>query len=50
MAGGPLFCCFGEGCLNNTVTGPGQVILQSMSFSKYVAAVRPVDQGVEGVA
>jgi uncharacterized protein (AIM24 family) len=55
MAGGPLFCCFGgEGYLNNTVTGPGQVILQSMSFSKYVAAVRPVDQGgddgVEGVA
>lgn len=49
FSGGPLFCCFGgEGCFNNTVTGPGQVILQSMSFSTYVNAVRPVRQGVEG--
>jgi uncharacterized protein (AIM24 family) len=49
FSGGPLFCLFGgEGCFNNTMTGPGQVILQSMSFSTYVAAVRPVDQGEAG--
>jgi len=38
-------CCLGgEGCFNTTLTGPGLVILQSMSFGKYRAAVAPPPQ------
>jgi uncharacterized protein (AIM24 family) len=35
-------CCFGgEGLCNATMTGPGIVITQSMSFGKYVKTVAP---------
>jgi uncharacterized protein (AIM24 family) len=34
-------CCGGEGCFNTTVEGPGLIILQSMNFAKFVAAVTP---------
>lgn len=37
----PMCCYGGEGCFNTTLTGPGLVILQSMSFEKYRAAVAP---------
>jgi uncharacterized protein (AIM24 family) len=33
--------CGGEGCFNTTITGPGLVILESMSFMRYKAAVQP---------
>ena len=40
--GGPMSWCFGgEGCCNLTMTGPGQVVIQSMSLGKYIAAVAP---------
>jgi uncharacterized protein (AIM24 family) len=40
--GGCCVCCFGgEGLFNTTLTGPGLVILQSMSFQKYQQAVAP---------
>jgi len=33
-------CCFGgEGCFSTTLTGPGRVYLQSMSFERFKAAV-----------
>jgi uncharacterized protein (AIM24 family) len=41
-------CCGGEGCVNTTVTGPGKVIVQSMSFQKWFAAVRPPQQDQNG--
>lgn len=37
------FCtclCGGEGCFSTTMTGPGKVWLQSMSFKKFQAAVQ----------
>jgi uncharacterized protein (AIM24 family) len=40
----PMCCLSGEGCFNTTLTGPGLVILQSMSFGKYRAAVMPPQQ------
>jgi len=49
LAGGPLTCCFGgEGLCVNTLQGPGKVILQSMSFAKFRAAVAPPPQKSEG--
>jgi uncharacterized protein (AIM24 family) len=49
LAGGPITCCFGgEGCMVNTLQGPGKVILQSMSFGKFKAAVQPPKQSNEG--
>lgn len=40
--GGCCVCCFGgEGIFNTTLTGPGLVILQSMSFEKYRKALLP---------
>lgn len=41
-------CCAGEGLFLTTITGPGMVILQSMSFEKYKAAVAPPVQGGAG--
>lgn len=39
---GPFVCCCaGEGCFNTTMTGPGLVIVESMSFTRYKAAVAP---------
>jgi len=33
-------CCFGgEGCFSTTLTGPGRVYLQSMSYQRFAAAV-----------
>ena len=46
-------CCFaGEGCCYGTLEGPGLVIVQSMSFEKYLNAVAPAYQGAanEGAA
>ncbi|GMI20423.1 hypothetical protein TeGR_g12344, partial [Tetraparma gracilis] len=38
----PCTCCFGgEGMCNATITGPGKVITQSMSFKKYIKNVAP---------
>jgi len=34
-------CCGGEGLFNTTLTGPGLVMLHSMPFQKYRAAVAP---------
>jgi len=36
-----MCCCGGEGMFNSTLTGPGLVVLQSMSFEKYRRAVAP---------
>ena len=33
-------CCGGEGCFSTTLTGPGQIWMQSMSFNKFQAAVQ----------
>lgn len=52
---GRLCTCFcgGEGCFSTTLTGPGQVWLQSMNFSKFQAAVQvtiqedEMDRGVD---
>jgi len=33
-------CCGGEGCFNTTLTGPGQVYVQSMSFEKFKKALK----------
>ena len=30
------FCCGGEGCFNTTLTGPGDVYLQSMSIERLI--------------
>jgi len=43
-------CCGGEGFFNSTLTGPGLVILESMSFEKYRQAVAPPAQGGDGGA
>jgi len=41
-SGGPVTCCCGgEGMFNTVVTGPGTVVVQSMSFKKFVKAVAP---------
>jgi len=32
-------CCGGEGCFSTTLTGPGRIYLQSMSFQRFSAAV-----------
>jgi uncharacterized protein (AIM24 family) len=43
--GGPTSWCFaGEGMCNLTLTGPGTVMIQSMSLPKYIAALSPVGQ------
>ena len=34
-------CCGGEGMFNATLTGPGLIIIESMSFEKYKFAVAP---------
>jgi uncharacterized protein (AIM24 family) len=34
-------CCGGEGLFNTKIKGPGLVILQSMSFERYRAALAP---------
>jgi uncharacterized protein (AIM24 family) len=42
LAGGCCtICCGGEGMFNSTLTGPGLVVVQSMSFEKYKLAVAP---------
>eukprot|EP00602_Paraphysomonas_sp_CaronLab_P007684 CAMPEP_0185024118 /NCGR_PEP_ID=MMETSP1103-20130426/7042_1 /TAXON_ID=36769 /ORGANISM="Paraphysomonas bandaiensis, Strain Caron Lab Isolate" /LENGTH=207 /DNA_ID=CAMNT_0027556989 /DNA_START=182 /DNA_END=805 /DNA_ORIENTATION=+ len=38
-------CCGGEGLCYGTLTGPGEIIVQSMSFEKFKAAVAPPVQG-----
>ena len=41
-AGGCLGCMFGgEGCYNTKMTGSGRLIIQSMSFPKFVNALVP---------
>ena len=35
-----LCCCGGEGLYNTVLTGPGMVIIQSMSFEKIAMAIR----------
>ncbi len=51
LQSGIAMCCLGgEGCFNTTLTGPGLVILQSMSFGKYRAAVAPPPQAPDGGA
>ena len=42
LNGGPLTWCFGgEGCCNLTVSGPGTVMIQSMSRGRYIQAMAP---------
>jgi len=41
-------CCGGEGCFYATLTGPGLIMVQSMPFEKFVAAVRPPAQSAGG--
>ncbi len=53
FAGGCCTCCLGgEGCFLTTMKGPGLIILQSMPFEKFKAAVAPPpqkhDDGEEG--
>lgn len=44
-------CCFaGEGCCYGTLEGPGLVMVQSMSFEKYLNAVAPAYQAQNGAA
>jgi uncharacterized protein (AIM24 family) len=38
-------CCGGEGLCYGTLTGPGVILIQSMPFEKFVAAVSPPAQG-----
>ena len=50
-AGGFLGCCFGgEGCYNTKMTGPGRLIIQSMSFKKFVKALVPPGSGAAAAA
>ena len=43
--GGACFClCGGEGCFLPTLTGPGLILLESMSFQKIKQALTPVQQ------
>lgn len=37
-------CCGGEGIFNTTVTGPGIIVIQSMSFQKWYNNVKPPQQ------
>ena len=42
FAGSPLMCCLGgEGMFKATLTGPGHIYIQSMSFDKYCSSVAP---------
>jgi uncharacterized protein (AIM24 family) len=44
-------CCFaGEGLCYGTLEGPGVVMVQSMSFEKYIAVVAPAYQAQAGQA
>jgi uncharacterized protein (AIM24 family) len=46
LNGGPCTWCFGgEGCFNLTMEGPGNIIIQSMSRARYIAAMKPVQAG-----
>lgn len=53
-AGGCCTCCFGgEGMFNTTVTGPGDVYIQSYSlqkFTAYLKSVAPAGGGAAGAA
>ena len=35
-------CCGGEGCFNTTLTGPGEVYVQTMSFERFKQALKTV--------
>jgi len=49
LTGGCSALCFGgEGCCYTTLTGPGLVIVESMPFSKFLAAVAPPQQKNDG--
>jgi uncharacterized protein (AIM24 family) len=39
MCGCCTCCCGGEGCCSTTMSGPGKVYMQSMSFARFSAAV-----------
>ncbi|KAL3924822.1 MAG: hypothetical protein SGILL_000807 [Bacillariaceae sp.] len=39
MCGCCTCCCGGEGCCSTTMSGPGKVYMQSMSFQRFSAAV-----------
>lgn len=42
FAGNCLVCCYGgEGCFNTTASGPGKILIQSMSYRKFKASVAP---------
>ena len=42
LAGGCFaICCAGEGMFNTVMTGPGRVVIQSMSFEKFRRAIAP---------
>lgn len=41
-------CCGGEGMFNTTLTGPGLIIIQTMSFEKYRAAIVPPTPPTDG--
>ena len=46
MAGGLMtVCCAGEGMFVNVMKGPGRVVIQSMSFQKFVRALVPPGSG-----
>lgn len=46
LNGGPFTWCFGgEGCCNLTMSGPGNIIIQSMSRAKYISAMAPTQPG-----
>lgn len=46
LNGGPLTWCFGgEGCCNLTMSGPGTIIIQSMSRGKYISSMQPPYNG-----
>lgn len=46
-------CCGGEGCFSTTLTGPGRVYMQSMSFERFRACVTQTiseeDRGASGL-
>lgn len=51
MAGGCFtICCAGEGMFNTVMTGPGRVIIQSMSFEKFRRAIAPPEAETEVAA
>lgn len=42
MNGGPCTWCFGgEGCCNLTMSGPGNIMIQSMSREKFMGVMAP---------